>query len=273
MFDLFRSSDKMVRYVLGGLLLIVAASMITYLIPSYGNAGLANNSPVIADVAGQKITAQYAQATFERVTKGTTIPPEMMDIYLPQFVETLLQQKSAVYEAQRLGLTVSDDEVLTGLMVSNPQFFPGGVLANRDQLEQYFQQQGWTLEDAIEDMRNQLLMRKLEDSLLVTTVIAPKEVEEAFNNKYAKAKVEYIAFPNTKFRSLVTLKPEAVRAQFDRSRSAYQIPEKYTFQAVVLDQTKVEAGIAISDAQLRQAYAGSMDNFRMPSASMCGTFC
>src|SRR5437588_2716965 len=112
----------------------------------------------------------------------------MMDIYLPQFLESLILQRAADYEALRMGLTVSDEEVLTGLMVTNPQFFPGGVLASRDQLEQYYQQQNWTLEDAIDDMRSQLLRRKLMDSLLVTTVVMPKEVEEAFVNKYAKAK-------------------------------------------------------------------------------------
>src|SRR5258708_18260560 len=159
MFDLFRSSHKLVKYVLGGLLLIVAASMVTYLIPSYGNAGLVNNSPVIADIGGEKITALYAQQTFDRVTKGTSIPPDMMDIYLPQFVESLILQRSAVYQAQRMGLTVSDDEVLTEMVNTNPQFFPGGVLASRDQLEQYYQQQNWSLEDAIEDTRRQALIR------------------------------------------------------------------------------------------------------------------
>jgi peptidyl-prolyl cis-trans isomerase D len=265
MFDLFRSGHKLVKYVLGGLLLIVAASMVTYLIPSYGNSGLVNNSPVIAEVGGQKITALYAQQTFERVTRGSTIPPEMIDIYLPQFVDQLILQHAADYEAQRIGLTVSDDEVLTGMIVTYPQFFPGGVLANRDQLEQYFtQQENRTLEDAIEDMRNQMLRRKLQDALLITTVVMPKEVEEAFTNKYAKAKIDYIAFPNTKFRDLIKLEGNVVRDEFDRSKANYTIPEKNTYQVVVLDQTKVEAGIVISDAQLRQAYAGSMDNFRMP---------
>jgi len=264
MFDLFRSGHKLVKYVLGGLLLIVAASMVTYLIPSYGNSGLAGTSVVLADIGGQKITAQYAQQTFDRVTRGTNIPPEMIDVYLPQFLESLILQRAADYEALRLGLTVSDDEVLTGMVVTNPQFFPGGVLASREQLEQYYQQQNWTLGEAIEDMRSQLLRRKLLDSLLITTVVMPKEVEEAFVNKYAKAKVEYIAFPTTKFRSLIKLSTEQVRAQFEKERTNYKIPEKNTYQVVVLDQPKVEATIAITDAQLRQAYAASMDNFRMP---------
>ena len=264
MFDLFRSRDKLVRYMLGGVLLVVAASMITYLIPSYNTGGILSNSPIIADIGGQKLTAQAAQQKFEQVTRGTNIPPDMMDVYLPQFVDQMILQRAAVYEAQRMGLLVTDEEVLTGMITNNPQFFPGGVLSSRENLEQYFAQQGQTLDDALEDMRSQLTLRKLEDALLVTTVVAPKEVQEEFTHKYEKAKVEYIAFPSPLFKDQVKITPEQLRADFDRTRATYTLPERNTFQVVVLDQSKVEGTIAISDAQLRQAYAGSMDNFRMP---------
>jgi peptidyl-prolyl cis-trans isomerase D len=264
MFDLFRSRDKVIRYLLGGVLIIVAASMVTYLIPGYGTSGTINNSPVIADVGGQKITALAAQQKFEQIARGSNIPAEMADVYFPQFVDQMILQRAAVYQARRMGLTVSDDEVITGMATNLPQFFPGGVLTSRDQLEQFFAQQGQTLDEAIQDMRDQLLLRKLEDALLVTTVVKPKEIEDEFKHKYEKAKVEYIAFPPDKFRSKVSVSPQQVRAEFDRTRTNYTMPEKDTYQVVVLDQAKVESTMEVSDAQLRQAYAASMDNFRMP---------
>ena len=41
MFDLFRSRDKAVRIMLGGILVVVSFSMLTYLIPNF-NTGAAD---------------------------------------------------------------------------------------------------------------------------------------------------------------------------------------------------------------------------------------
>ena len=134
MFDLFRSSDKVKKYVLGGLLTLVALSMVTYLIPNYSTGTTTDTNPVLAEVGGRKITALEAQQLFQKYSQGR-IPPNLMEIYLPQFVEQMVSERAALYEANRLGFTATDDEALASIVANYPQYFPNGTLASKDQFE------------------------------------------------------------------------------------------------------------------------------------------
>ena len=60
MFDLFRSRDKVVRYVLTGLLGIVALSMVSYLVPGSG-APTGADDPVIAKICAESLTMREVQ--------------------------------------------------------------------------------------------------------------------------------------------------------------------------------------------------------------------
>lgn len=264
MFDLFRSPDKVKKYILGGLLTIVALSMVTYLIPNYnlGSTTTTNNS-VLAEVGGQKITAQEAQQQFEKYSSGR-IPPDLMEVYLPQFVQQLISQRAALYEANRLGITATDDEALAGLVADFPQFFPNGTLASKDQFEAALAQQGITLQDVVDQARDQVILGKLQSAVLGSVVVTPKEIEDEFRKKNEKAKIQYIAFPPAKFRDQVKPTDEEERKYYESAKASFMQPEKLSYQVVVLDQEKVAAAIQVTDAQLRAAYSNSLDNFRMP---------
>jgi peptidyl-prolyl cis-trans isomerase D len=265
MFDLFRSRQKTVRYILGGLLMIVALSMVITLIPGYGSTtGSSSDTTTLANVAGQKVTVDQVQRSVQQLVRAGRLPGDMVDVYVPQFIDQMIRETAALHEFQSLGLTVTDDEVLTGLMSAYPQFFQNGALVAKDQLEAVLAQQNQSLPDAIEDMRKSLLIRKVQNMLLATAIVTPKELNDELVRKNEKVKVDYIAFPAAKLRDEVKPTPEEIRAYFDAHRAQYTIPEKRAFQVLVVDQAKVEDSLVISDAQLRAAYSANMDNFRMP---------
>ena len=267
MFHLFRSKQKVMKIFLTAILLIVAASMVTYLIPSFGSGlGTTTDNPTLVEVGSYKLTAQDFQKRFSRLSQSGQIPEAMMQVYFPQYLEYLSDNMAARYQAERMGLTVSDDEVLVGLMAGNPQFFPNGSMGpeQRAQYEAFLAQQGATLEEAIDQMRETLLIKKLNDGILEGIVVTPQEVQAAFAKKYEKAKIAYIAFPPGKFNDQVKPTEDQLRQMFNGNRDSYTIPAKSSFQVVVLDQEKVEGTIQLSDDQLRAAYSSNLDNFRMP---------
>lgn len=263
MFNLFRSSDKLKKYLLGGLLTLVALSMITYLIPNYNTGTTDTTNPVLANIGGHKITALEAQQLFQKYSAGR-IPADLMEVYLPQFVDSMISQRAALYEAAQLGLTASDDEAFSNLVANYPQFFPNGTLSSKDQFEQALAQQGITLQDVVDEAHDQVILRKLQGAVLGSIVVTPKEIEDEFRKKYERIRIQYVAFPAAKFRDGVKLSEEEVRKFYESTKASYAQPEKLGYQVVVLDQDKVAATINVTDEQLRAAYSSALDNFRMP---------
>jgi peptidyl-prolyl cis-trans isomerase D len=262
MFDLFRSSDKVKKYVLGGLLTLVALSMVTYLIPNY-STGATTNDAVLAEIGGKKITALEAQQLFQKYSQGR-IPPDLLEVYLPQFVEQIVSERAALYEANRLGITATDDEALSSIVANYPQYFPNGSLASKDQFEAALAQQGITLQDVVDEARDQVILQKMQAAVLGSIVVTPKDIEAEYRKKYEKLKIQYIAFPPAKFRDQVKPTEEEVRKAYESSKASYTQPARMAYQVVVLDQDKVAATINVTDEQLRAAYSSSLDNFRMP---------
>jgi len=263
MFDLFRSSDKVKKYILGGLLTLVALSMVTYLIPNYSTGTTTSDNPVLAEVGGKKITALEAQQLFQKYSQGR-IPPDLMEVYLPQFVEQMVSERAALYEANRLGITATDDEALSSIVANYPQYFPGGSLASKDQFEAALAQQGITLQDVVDEARDQVILRKMQSAVLGSIVVTPKDIEDEYRKKNEKMKIQYIAFPPAKFRDQAKPTDEEVRKYYDTNKASFAQAAKTAYQVVVLDQEKVAATINVTDEQLRAAYSSSLDNFRMP---------
>src|SRR5215472_2014628 len=111
MFDLFRSREKSVRILLGGLLLVVAISMLTYLIPNYNTGSGTGREMVIADIGQDTITVPDVQRVVQNRMRNQQLPAEVLPNFLPQIIDQMIIDRAMYLQAQNLGFQVSDAEL------------------------------------------------------------------------------------------------------------------------------------------------------------------
>ncbi len=142
MIKFLQSGNKAAKYLLAGFLLILAASMVTYLIPSF--TGDINNkeTDVVASVGGHDIhreeITKLVQGMAQRMAQGRQIPDFYVAMMRQQALRQLIQQAEIQYESERMGLKVSDQEFRDELQygIYKQVFFPGGKWIGADQYKQ-----------------------------------------------------------------------------------------------------------------------------------------
>jgi peptidyl-prolyl cis-trans isomerase D len=266
MFDLFRSRDKAVRILLGAILVVVALSMITYLIPGSGSGmGGGGEDTVIATIGDQKITTLDARKALQNITRGGQVQPQLLAIYAPQVVQSLIADRAMAYEAQRQGIRISDEDVNVAIQNSLPPgYFQDGKLIKKAEFEAALAAQNMTVADLKADTARQLLTTRLRDIALEGTVVAPSEIEAIFRQHGQKAKIEYVIMAPAKYQGDVKTDPAAMKEYYDKNHTQFQVPAKKSISYLVFDPTQMESTIQVTDADLQREYSANLDKFRVP---------
>ncbi len=266
MFDLFRSRDKSVRLMLGGLLVVVAISMLTYLVPNYDSGNPTGNT-VLATVGSQNITAQEIQQRAQNAMRGRQLPADMLPIYLPQVIDGVIMEKAMLYEAQRLGFQVTDTQLRTTIQQMYPGLFPDGRFVGKDQYAAMLAQQNITPDQFENDVRQQIMVTRLQDVAVEGTVVTPLEIEQAYKEKYEKIKIQYVKIPTDKYKAEVMPSDAEMRTYYQANLASYQTPEKKNLVILLADQANLEKKIDVSDDDLRKIYNQNPAQYHVPEVS------
>src|SRR2546430_5466396 len=103
MIKFLQSGNKAAKYILAGFLLILAASMVTYLIPGFmGDTGT-KETGVVASIGGREIhreeIARAAQSLAQRMAQGRQVPDFYVAMMRPEALRQLIQQAEIQYES------------------------------------------------------------------------------------------------------------------------------------------------------------------------------
>jgi peptidyl-prolyl cis-trans isomerase D len=261
MFDLFRSRDKAVRILLGALLLMVAISMLTYLVPSY-NTGSSTNDTVLAEVGKDTITLNDAQRMVQSTMRNRQLPPEILPNYIPQMVDQLVTERAMAFEADRLGFQVSDADLVETIRQLVPSLFPDGKFVGTAAYAAMLAQQNMTIEMFENDLKRQVLITRLRDVALEGTIVTPPEIEQAFRKKNEKIKIEFVKLTGDKYKNESQPSAADMQSYFKANLPRYQAPEKKSLAILIADQTRLEQSVNPTDADLQRSYNQNQDQYR-----------
>ncbi len=196
MFDLFRSREKSVRILLGALLLVVALSMLAYLIPGGPSTSMGTSSAnVIAEIGDQKVTIQDIDRSLNSLKQGRAVPPSLLAQYVPAIVNQLVWEKALAYKASEIGITVSDQEIAD---LIQEQFGQGKTLDSAT-YQAMVAQQGQTVPQFESNLRAMYLSLRLQALAMQSVIVSEAEAKAEYERQNEKIGLEYLKLPQASF--------------------------------------------------------------------------
>lgn len=282
MIRFLQKSGQTTKYVLGGLLLIVCASMVVTLIPG-GLSGdvFGGGQPgrgIIAKVEGQDITAQEVRETARSMAQqeaarygemAQKLMPFLIQQATQRAAEQLIDRQVLLGEASRMGLRATPDEVRDELQHGRyaAYFFPDGQFVGQQEYEQTLQRSNLTpAKFENEVVVNEIVISKLQALISGGATVSEAGIREQFIKQNSKVKFDYAVLKQDDLRKGLHPTEEELKAYYDSHKASYANanPEKRKIRYAIVDNAKIEAGIQVTQDDLRNYYEQHRDEYRTP---------
>ena len=280
MIRFLQKSGQTTKYVLGGLLLIICASMVITLIPGGVGGDVFTSTPgkgIIAKVDGGDISAddvrqqarQMAQQDAQRYGEmAAKIMPFLIQQETTRAVDSMISRQALLSEAGRMGLHVSKEEVLDELQHGRyaATFFPGGNFMGQVEYEDFLQRYNLTPTKFETSVGEDILLTKLQALISGSASVSEAEIHEQFMKQNAKVKFDYAVLKQDDLRKGLHPTDEELKSYYESHKASYanSIPEKRKVKYAVVETGKAEAGVQITPDDLRAYYDQHRDQYRVP---------
>lgn len=266
MLNFFRRRDTIVRFMLGGFLVVICISMVLYLIPS--GLGSDSSAPigqqVVATVNGTAISGQDLTSQLARVEQGQQIPAQLAPMFGRQILKNLVIEQALADQARQMGLVPSDAEVVQAAQQQDPELYPGGKYVGDEQAAQMISQSQMTLGQFQEQLRQDLMASKIYNLVTDPIRVSPADVRQQFEKDNEKATLDYVVIKPADLEAQVQVTPAALAAYYQQHQANYNSPERRKIEVILANQTQIGAQIQVTDAQVDQYYRQNIATYTHP---------
>jgi peptidyl-prolyl cis-trans isomerase D len=264
------------KIILGGILLIICVMMVITLVPGgmfgdYLGGGLTTQG-VLAKVGDQEINvtqvAQQARLIGKQRFQGN-VPPTLMPYLMQQAAQGMITARAIVYEADRMGLAVSDDELRDFLHQGQlgQLLFPNGNFVGQQAYEQFVQSQfNLGVQDFEQEVKAQIAQGKLLAAIGGAITVSDKDVTAELQKQDTKIKFDYAVLTLDDIKSQIKPTDAELKAFYDQNKQMYanSIPEKLEAKYILIDTRKLADSVTITPNDLQAYYNQHQDDYRIP---------
>ena len=265
MFDLFRRRDKAVRYLLGGVLVMIAFSMVVTLIPGFGSSGRTDErNDTVAKIGDDKITVRDAVMSIQNVMRRQNVPPSAVKSLVDNFMDSMISSRVMALQANKMGLGLSDKDLAETIRSRVPQLFPNGQFMGRDAYEAFLAQNGMNVAEFEQNVRRSIAIERMGKMIEDSVVVTDPELMAEYKASNDKVKIEYISLGEDTVQKSIQLTDADLKAAYDKDPSAYNHSVRYSYSLLVLDEARTASLFPVNDNDLRKLYQSAPERYRQP---------
>jgi len=228
-------------------------------------------SNVVASVNGEPITLEEYRAQYNdlvedfRRSLGENFDDELIkSLNLEdRALESLIERKIMLMEAEQLNLRVTDEELAATIM-SMPSFQKGGRFDERA-YRQVLNYARLTPEIFETMQKEAILIGKLKVFIEGSAKVSEKEAREWFQWQQAEVNINFVEFNPQNYKNRkVNITGEEIQAFYEKNKSAYRIDPRIKVQFVKFPQDDYRRKVNIDAAEIDEYYISNRAEFDTP---------
>ena len=238
-------------------LLLLGVGVLAFVMVGVGPQGGQERVVTIAEVNGDKITyteleVEYYRMlqTYRQLAGGRLSPADLEALNLRgQLLQEMIQQRLLLQAAERLGLRVTDKELVDGI-ARNPAFQSAGRF-DKTAYERALRGQGMTPGEFETRQRESLIIQKLQDLIHDSIPVTAAEVEERYKVDNEELALDFVRLKTDDFVEGIEVADAEIKAYYDGNSSRLREPlkAKARYLAYRVDRFAADIDVAEDDIQ------------------------
>jgi len=267
MLKTFRDNLKYLSWVLW----LVIAVFILFVFADFGSIRLGGTASTDAAATFGDLQISYTEfersyrqtEDFYRQTYGDQFNRELaQQIGLPlQVLDQLIGEKIVLDEADRMGLTVTDEELIRYISEIPAFQLSDGRFVGRDRYRQILRSNSMTVEQFEEGARADLLNQKVRAVLSENLFVSDEEVVDDYKKRTETANIRYVRLPSDRLREEISLSAEEIAQFFSEHQEDFRMPERRIVDYLLVDPDELRSTIELTDGEINAYYEDNRDDF------------